>query len=80
MHVEAKPLSAHPWYLRPFFRKQKRTYGAVLEPALLWARKQHVADDAVIELTGLIAFQKMSSKFNSALDVPPQGFCKHPTG
>ncbi|SDF42975.1 uncharacterized peroxidase-related enzyme [Limimonas halophila] len=180
MHVEPKPLSAYPWYLRPFFWNQKRTYGAVLEPALLWARspkvfaavallygaferrkspldpalralvtvlvsqinhcafcvdinsktlnkrgvdwakidalpswresnafdareravlayteavthtdgrvseemmqalKQHFDDDALTELTGLIAFQNMSSKFNSALDVPPQGFCKLP--
>ena len=33
-------------------------------------------DDAVIELTGLIAFQNLSSKFNAALDVPPLGFCQ----
>ena len=32
-------------------------------------------EDSVAELTGLIAFQNMSSKFNSALDVLPQGFC-----
>ena len=35
-------------------------------------------DDGVVELTGLIAFQNLSSKFNSALDVPAQGFCKLP--
>ena len=27
-------------------------------------------DDGIVELTGLIAFQNLSSKFNSALDVP----------
>ncbi|MDX2314242.1 MAG: carboxymuconolactone decarboxylase family protein [Gammaproteobacteria bacterium] len=32
-------------------------------------------DDAIIELTALIAFQNLSSKFNAALDVAPQGFC-----
>jgi len=32
-------------------------------------------DDAIIELTGLIAFQNLSSKFNAALGVRPQGFC-----
>jgi AhpD family alkylhydroperoxidase len=32
--------------------------------------------DEIIELTGLITFQNMSSKFNAALDVQPQGFCK----
>lgn len=35
-------------------------------------------DDGIVELTGLIAFQNMSSKFNSALGVPAQGFCKIP--
>ena len=33
-------------------------------------------EDALVELTGLIAFQNLSSKFNSALDVQPQGFCQ----
>jgi alkylhydroperoxidase family enzyme len=37
--------------------------------------RRHFDDNAVIELTGLIAFQNISSKFNSALGVPPQGFC-----
>ena len=40
--------------------------------------RRHFTDDAVIELTGLVAFQNLSSKFNSALDVPPQGFCRLP--
>jgi len=35
-------------------------------------------DDALVELTGLIAFQNLSSKFNAALDVPSQGFCRLP--
>lgn len=32
-------------------------------------------DDAIIEFTGLIDFQNMSSKFNAVLGVKPQGFC-----
>ena len=40
--------------------------------------RNHFSNDAIVELTGLIAFQNMSSKFNSALAVPPQGFCKLP--
>jgi uncharacterized peroxidase-related enzyme len=32
-------------------------------------------DEAIIELTGLIAFQNLSSKFNAALGVAAQGFC-----
>ncbi|MGP1678290.1 MAG: carboxymuconolactone decarboxylase family protein [Burkholderiales bacterium] len=37
--------------------------------------REHFDDDAIIELTGLIAFQNLSSKFNAALGVEPQGFC-----
>jgi AhpD family alkylhydroperoxidase len=36
----------------------------------------HFDDDGIVELTALIDFQNMSSKFNSALGVPAQGFCK----
>lgn len=180
MRISVKPLREYPWILRPFFWNQKRRYGAVLQPGLLWARvpklftavavlygvldrkgspldpvlrslvtvrvsqinwcrfcvdinsatlakrsgsmekverlaqwkeselfdnkektaleyaeavtysDQQVSDDligrlrgffdedGIIELTGLIAFQNLSSKFNSALDVPPQGFCQLP--
>ena len=180
MRVREKPLSEYPWYVRPFFWNQKRKYGQVLMPGLLWGRSpllfiavailygvldrrrspidpvlrslvtvrvsqinwcrfcidlnshtlakrtgseekvaalgtwlssngfddreraaleyteaitftdRHVTDemmanlrkffdeDAVVELTGLIAFQNLSSKFNSALDVPSQGFCQIP--
>ncbi len=54
-----------------------RTDAGVDEP--LMARvKKHFNDDAVIELTAIIAFQNMSSKFNAALDVAPQGFCRRP--
>jgi uncharacterized peroxidase-related enzyme len=178
MHIPVKPLKQYPFWLRPFFYNQRRKYGAVLDPGLLWGRvpklfatvallygaidrktspldqvlrslvtvrvsqinwchfcvdinsatlatragsmdkveqleqwqdsalfddKERVAleyaeavtysdqqvrpelmarlklffdDDAVIDLTGLIAFQNLSSKFNAALDVPPQGFCQ----
>ena len=35
-------------------------------------------EDEIVELTGLIAFQNLSSKFNNALDLPAQGFCRLP--
>jgi AhpD family alkylhydroperoxidase len=175
--VSAKPIGRYPWFIRIFFWKQRRTYGKVLEPSLLWGRspwifasvallygalnrrssplspalrslvtvrvsqinhcafcvdinsatllkrgvamdkiealadwretdmfgaderlaleyaemmtvtgdgvsaelrarlKARWSEDEIVELTGLIAFQNLSSKFNSALDVPPQGFC-----
>ena len=41
--------------------------------------KRQWDDEAVVELTALIAFQNLSSKFNVALDVTSQGFCQLPT-
>ena len=35
-------------------------------------------EDGLVELTGLAAFQNMSAKFNAALDIPAQGFCRMP--
>ena len=49
-----------------------------IEDTLVSRLRTHFDDDALVELTGLIAFQNMSSKFNSALDVPAQGFCQIP--
>jgi AhpD family alkylhydroperoxidase len=182
VRVPAKPIHRYPWYLAPFFWNQKRKYGQVLLPGLLWGRvpklfiavailygvldrrrspldpvlrslitvrvsqingcrfcvdinsatlarragslakidaldawrgsdvfdarekaaldyaeamtdstrrvtdalvqrlRQFFDEDAIVELTGLIAFQNLSSKFNSALDVPAQGFCRLPGG
>jgi len=180
--VSPKPIGAYPWFVRLFFWSQKRRYGKVLEPGMLWGRspwvfatvallygaldrkrsplspvlrslvtvrvsqinhcefcvdinsatlirrgvpedkiealwkwqesplfdqtervaleyaeavthseravsqelmarvKEQFDDDALIELTGLIAFQNLSSKFNDALSVAPQGFCRLPPG
>ena len=38
MRIAEKPLRRYPWYVRPFFWKQKRKYGQVLTPGLLWGR------------------------------------------
>jgi len=46
-----------------------------VDDELVGQLKRHFDEDAIVELTALIAFQNMSSKFNTALDVPPQGFC-----
>lgn len=180
MYVDDKPLNQYPFWLKPFFWRQKRRYGEVLKPGLLWTRvpklfaavallygvldrksspispvirsmvtvrvsqinhcvfcvdvnaakliessgseekasalhhwresdmydekeravldyveaitytggqidadmmdrlKQFFSEDALVELTGLIAFQNLSSKFNATLAVPPQGFCQLP--
>lgn len=49
-----------------------------VDDAMMERLRRHFDDDAIVELTGLIAFQNLSSKFNAALDVPPQGFCTVP--
>jgi AhpD family alkylhydroperoxidase len=49
-----------------------------VDAALMARLKSHFDDEAIIELTALIAFQNLSSKFNSALDVSAQGFCTLP--
>lgn len=40
--------------------------------------RSHFNEDAIIELTALVAFQNLSNKFNAALGVEPQGFCTLP--
>lgn len=52
--------------------------GARIDDGLKRELQEHFSDDAVIELTALIAFQNLSSKFNAALGVPAQGFCRTP--
>ncbi len=52
--------------------------GLDVDDALMSRLGLHFDPDAVVELTGLIAFQNMSSKFNAALAVPSQGFCPVP--
>lgn len=42
MYISPKPINQYPWYIRLFFWKQKRTYGKVLEPGMLWARAPKV--------------------------------------
>jgi AhpD family alkylhydroperoxidase len=39
---------------------------------------EHFGEAALIELTALIAFQNLSSKFNAALDIASQGLCPLP--
>lgn len=37
--------------------------------------KELFSEDELVELTALIAFQNMSTKFNNAFGIEPQGFC-----
>ena len=52
--------------------------GVLVSDELFARLRRHFDDDAIVELTALIAFQNLSSKFNSALSVPAQGFCERP--
>lgn len=55
-----------------YARYAARTPAFVPHPARL---RRHFDDDAIIELTALVAFQNLLSKFNAALGAEPQGFC-----
>lgn len=81
-----KLLALDNWRDSPLFDGTERrvldyteamTYsGRRVDDALFDSLRQDFDDDGLVELTGLIAYQNMSSKFNAALAVPPQGFCK----
>jgi len=85
-HATREKLAALPNYeTSPLFTEREQAtlaYAeAVTDPArrvddALFARlRRHLFEQEIIELTALIAFQNMSSKFNAALAVPAQGFC-----
>ncbi len=69
----------------PLFTERERAALAYAEAATDPARRvddagfarlrSHFDEQAVLELTALVAFQNLSSKFNAALGVPAQGFC-----
>ena len=42
MHVSTKTITEYPWFIRLFFWNQKRRYGKVLEPGMLWGRSPWV--------------------------------------
>jgi len=54
------------------------TTGATVAPRLIERLRAEFSEEALIELTALIAFQNLSSKFNAALDIPSQGLCRAP--
>ena len=46
-----------------------------VDEALKAQMKLHFTEDAITEMTALIAFQNLSARFNAALDIPSQGLC-----
>lgn len=56
-YIAPKPLSAYPWFIRWFLRRQRRVYGEVLAPSWLWGR----LPGAFLGMLGLLAvFQRRS--------------------
>ena len=54
--------------------------GKGVDDALFQRVRAQFGEAETIELTALVAYQNLSSKFNAALAVPPQGFCPMPVG
>ena len=86
--AETKLWALEEWRASPLFEERERValgYAEAMtlsdlevDDELTRRLKRHFDDDAIVELSALIAFQNMSSKFNAALAVPPQGFCRVP--
>lgn len=74
-HHGASPLFGAREKAALAFTDAVTTTGAAVPPDLRQALRAVFTDDAIVELSALIAFQNMSSKFNAALDVPAEGFC-----
>jgi alkylhydroperoxidase family enzyme len=56
-------------YAEAMTDNHKHVTGGMVEGLRVW-----FSEDAIVELTGLIAFQRLSSKFNCILDMLPQVF------
>jgi alkylhydroperoxidase family enzyme len=73
------------WQDSALFNEQERAALAYAEAmtatppradeAVRTALKRHFTDDAITEMTALIAFQNLSARFNAALDIPAHGLC-----
>lgn len=81
-----KALAVGEWRANALFSERERlaleyaeavTEGTVTDE-LSHRVKVEFDEDGLVELTGLAAFQNMSAKFNAALDIPAQGFCRAP--
>ncbi|MGX5026090.1 carboxymuconolactone decarboxylase family protein [Enterobacter asburiae] len=80
-----KVLAVSDWPDSDLFSEQERTALAYAEAvtatpprvddAVKVQLKHHFTDDAITEMTALIAFQNLSARFNAALDIPAQGLC-----
>jgi AhpD family alkylhydroperoxidase len=74
---ENSPLYSEPEKAALAYADAMTYSGRKVDDTLMARLKAQFDDDAIIELTALIAFQNLSSKFNAALGVAPQGFCRN---
>lgn len=82
---EEKLNELHDWKNSRKLNKKEKTALAYAEAVTQSVRevqnsdrdplKEFFNDREIVELTALIAYQNMSSKFNSALNIPSQGLC-----
>lgn len=81
-----KAMAVDAWRESPLFAPRERlaleyaeaiTAGEV-DDALSARAREAFGEEGLVELTGLAAFQNLSARFNAALDLPPQGFCRLP--
>ena len=54
--------------------------GRDADDALFASLRRHYDDDAIVELTAIVAWENASSKFNRALRVPSQGLWRRGGG
>ena len=81
-----KALALKDWQKSQLFTEQEMAALAYAESMTLNDRnlaesvgpklKLHFSDAAIVELTGIIAYQNLSARFNAALNISPQGFCE----
>jgi AhpD family alkylhydroperoxidase len=80
-----KALAVAAWRDHPGFDARERAAlayaeamtqpGAGVDDELAGHVRTYFGEAALVELTALVAFQNLSSKFNAALDIPAQGLC-----
>lgn len=80
---EAKILALPDYATSPLYDEAERVALAYADAMTITGRdadddlfarlRRHYSDDAIVELTAVIAWENASSKFNRALRVPSQG-------
>lgn len=80
-----KVLAVADWQTSSLFSEEERVALAYadavtatppqVDDALKAQMKHYFSDEAISEMTALLAFQNLSARFNAALDIPSQGLC-----